>query len=263
MPTGSFLAKVCETSLLCQSSVVYGQPDYQQALAFDQLHNLMRNGQAFVGFHEGPINFAPTFKYDVLRTLRRSKTKGSRHQKPYAEKRDPIYEVEEQDREDEGADEGERASMSSSVWTSIHSRPLIDADADDLSMSSTPQVTSTPNLTHKITAAAAHKAKTTWMALLSPSSKSLPTTPKRQKVKRSDTDSPTPTSIDVSSSSPALLPSKPASPEPVKLGYLRPRGLIRTTTMKSATQIGDEETKEDDDRAGVYDSSNKKRVPSW
>jgi hypothetical protein len=44
--------------------------EYAQALAFDQLYNIMRNGQAFVGFAEAPINFPPTFKYDVLRTLR-------------------------------------------------------------------------------------------------------------------------------------------------------------------------------------------------
>lgn len=49
--------------------------EYQQALAFDQLYNLMRNGQAFVGFREAAINFPPTFKYDVLRTLKSKRSK--------------------------------------------------------------------------------------------------------------------------------------------------------------------------------------------
>ncbi|KZV62675.1 DNase I-like protein [Peniophora sp. CONT] len=44
--------------------------EYAQALQFDQLFNVMRNGQAFVGFHEATIDFPPTFKYDVLRTLK-------------------------------------------------------------------------------------------------------------------------------------------------------------------------------------------------
>lgn len=241
-------------------------PDYLQAFAFDQLHNLMRNGQAFVGFHEAPINFAPTFKYDVLRTLKRNKTKGSRHQKSYTEKRDLVDGVEEQDREDEVPDEGERASMSSSVWTSIHSKPPTDVDDDNVSMSFTPQVPSTPNLAHKIlAAAAAHKAKIAWMALLSPSSKSLTDTPKRQTTKCNDAESPTPpiTSTDVFASFPSLLlPSKLASPEPGGFTSSRPHSLVPTTSTKPATHISDEVI-EDDDRAGVYDSSNKKRVPSW
>src|ERR1700743_2443819 len=43
--------------------------DYAQALGFDQLRNLMRHGDAFMGFNEADINFPPTFKYDVMRTL--------------------------------------------------------------------------------------------------------------------------------------------------------------------------------------------------
>ncbi|KAI0029113.1 hypothetical protein K488DRAFT_89071 [Vararia minispora EC-137] len=54
--------------------------EFAQALAFDQLYNIMRNGQAFVGFAEATINFPPTFKYDVLRTLRhrRKRSGGAR-----------------------------------------------------------------------------------------------------------------------------------------------------------------------------------------
>ena len=43
--------------------------DYAQALGFDQLRNIMQHGDAFEGFNEADINFPPTFKYDVMRTL--------------------------------------------------------------------------------------------------------------------------------------------------------------------------------------------------
>lgn len=54
------------------------QLEYNQALAFDQLRNIMAKGQAFVGFHEGDINFPPTFKYDVFRSLKRDKSRMSK-----------------------------------------------------------------------------------------------------------------------------------------------------------------------------------------
>ncbi|SNX82617.1 uncharacterized protein MEPE_01323 [Melanopsichium pennsylvanicum] len=52
---------------------------YDQALAFDQLGKVLRDGQAFKGFKEAPINFPPTYKYDVLKTLKikRNKTLAS------------------------------------------------------------------------------------------------------------------------------------------------------------------------------------------
>ncbi|EJD06622.1 DNase I-like protein [Fomitiporia mediterranea MF3/22] len=48
--------------------------DYDQALSFDQLRGVMRRGEAFVGFNEAPIRFPPTFKYDVMKTLKRDKS---------------------------------------------------------------------------------------------------------------------------------------------------------------------------------------------
>ena len=61
---------------LAETSSVSSQYDfaeYAQALAFDQLRKIMEAGQAFIGFQEGRIDFPPTFKYDVLRTVKRSK----------------------------------------------------------------------------------------------------------------------------------------------------------------------------------------------
>lgn len=273
----------------------------------------MRNGQAFVGFNEGLIDFAPTFKYDVLRTMKRAKAKGSKHHwKHQAEKHRSLYEVEEHDHDDDDGDEdgegGEGASMTSSVWTSVHSRPGTDVDDDEFFGSSpSSQAVSTPaSLAHKISiAAAAHKAKHKWMALLAsttlpnspnpkrrktmytePSTPIVPATPnvvpsspnpKHPKKRHTSPHPPTPTipttpnvtvptpvtSTELLAPPPAYTPpARSASPESKKHGLLRPSP-IRTTSTKSNlnAQSGDEDT--DDEDNGVYDSSNKKRVPSW
>ncbi|SPO21652.1 uncharacterized protein UTRI_01134_B [Ustilago trichophora] len=48
---------------------------YDQALAFDQLGKVLKDGDAFKGFKEAPINFPPTYKYDVLKTLKIKRNK--------------------------------------------------------------------------------------------------------------------------------------------------------------------------------------------
>ncbi|KAL5525973.1 hypothetical protein ACEPAG_7311 [Sanghuangporus baumii] len=47
---------------------------YDEALTFDQLLSLMKKGQAFTGFNEAPINFPPTFKYNVTKSVKRDKS---------------------------------------------------------------------------------------------------------------------------------------------------------------------------------------------
>ena len=247
--------------------------DYTQALAFDQLRNLMRNGLAFVGFNEGPINFAPTFKYDVLRTIKKSKTKGARHSwKHHGEKHKPLYEVEEREKSDDDVDEdgeaNEGASLASSVWTSIHSRPATDPEDEDVfvNSASSPVVNLAGGLAHKMSiAAAAHKAK--WTNLISSTSTPSHKVHKRKSVEPTSPTAPIPiatgTELTPVTSNEALVPSisKNASLDSKKPGLLRSIGPTRSLSPKSAMQSGDEET--DDEDRGVYDSSNKKRVPSW
>lgn len=48
--------------------------EYAQALEFDQLRNAMIRGDVFDGFSEAPIDFAPTFKYDVWRSAKRTRS---------------------------------------------------------------------------------------------------------------------------------------------------------------------------------------------
>jgi hypothetical protein len=69
--------------------------EYVQALAFDQLYNIMRNGQAFVGFREAAIDFPPTFKYDVLRTIRhkRRRSKAINQKRKSIMKADTVTEA--------------------------------------------------------------------------------------------------------------------------------------------------------------------------
>lgn len=84
----------------------------------------MKRGEAFVGFNEGPINFPPTFKYDVLRTIkqRRSpKANSSKHTlvlSEVEEKTDAHGSVEDE-HEQEG---GDSVSVLSSAWASGLSR---------------------------------------------------------------------------------------------------------------------------------------------
>ncbi|PWN51720.1 DNase I-like protein [Violaceomyces palustris] len=56
------------------------QKRYDQALAFDQLRKVLAEGDSFRGFQEGPILFPPTYKFDVMKTLKakRSRTVSQR-----------------------------------------------------------------------------------------------------------------------------------------------------------------------------------------
>ncbi|KAJ7726045.1 inositol polyphosphate phosphatase [Mycena maculata] len=246
--------------------------DYAQALAFDQLRNLMQSGKAFVGFNEAPIDFPPTFKYDVLRTIKqkrrgsrldRWRTPGERARRltevdEHADEPEPDDDGEDSDREGEAE---EAASLSSSVWTSMHSRHGTDGDDDYFHPSPSSQAASTfstPGSRISVSAAA-HKAKTKWLSLLSPASPHSPTKWLRAKQ--------TPLSAARHLSTPAELgihdsvdlDDRPSSLDAADRGILRP-SLKRLSSTKSSLPSDDEE---DEDDKGVYDSSHKKRVPSW
>lgn len=68
--------------------------EYAQAQEFDQLRKIMKGpgSHVFAGFNEAPINFPPTFKYDVLHTLRGRKGKSKLNRRV-------LSEVEEQEKE--------------------------------------------------------------------------------------------------------------------------------------------------------------------
>lgn len=268
---------------LCSNSSAVA--DYAQALAFDQLHHLMRTGKAFVGFHEAPINFPPTFKYDVLRTLKHNKS--HRHSQRPKHNHPELSEVQEKDAEARhdaaGGDDGdiqgevaESASLASTAWTSLHSRQTTEADEDtyDYFKPSSSHGGSVHTAHKQFIANAAHKAKTKWLSLLSSSAPSSPVAlSKKRRVP--DLDPLIPAAQKSSSLPPALHLSVPTPPilttaSSVELGrsseqgndLLRPAFFKRASSSASAL-LKQEPTGEDKLDKGVYDSSSKQRVPSW
>lgn len=237
----------------------------------------MQSGKAFVGFQEAPIDFPPTFKYDVLRTIKqkrrgsrldRWKTPGERAQRltevdEHADEHEPEEDGEESDKEGEA---GEAASLSSSVWTSMHSRHGTDADDDYFHPSPSSQAASTFSTpaSRISVSAAAHKAKSKWLSMLSPASPHSPT-----KWLKTKTTATTLTAIAARHlSTPAEVgrvqdkvdvDDRHNSLDAVDRGILRP-SLKRLSSTKSSLPSDDED---DEDDKGVYDSSHKKRVPSW
>ncbi|KAF8199503.1 inositol polyphosphate phosphatase [Pholiota molesta] len=235
--------------------------DYAQAFEFDQLHTIMKNDNAaFAGFHEAPITFPPTFKYDVLRSIRHSRRSGSKHHARADDRFALVPEVEERDNQDDddADDDGISVTSTATGATSMHSQVVSDPVTDDLrSLSSLPTTPTTRvNSPSKvsISSVGAHKAKLKLLSLLSPSFSNSNHKLLRAKSNPDGSTPPTPTRPALASPSPleASLPAsmlengKKARPPPMIL-------------VKSATHLQDDDPIE----KGVYDSSSKKRVPSW
>ncbi|KAG6873244.1 hypothetical protein C0995_001264 [Termitomyces sp. Mi166 len=246
--------------------------EYAQALAFDQLTNLMKSGEAFVGFKEAIINFPPTFKYDVLRTLKHAKHRKSplNHlQRPDERYRcfnevdeKEIEELEQKEAEEEAEVEFEEAtSMASSLWTSAPSRTT-DRDPEDEEFFTSPSSQTMASSTSKASVAAvAYRAKTKWLLFLSSRRTKSHQAESHENVSRKTHIAHS--SVDVTSNglfrTPVTTPDRPASINPVDKTRLRPRTSLVNSTKSSLPS--DEEDDEND--KGVYDSSHKKRVPSW
>lgn len=266
--------------------------DYAQALGFDQLRNLMRDGDAFVGFNEADINFPPTFKYDVMRTLKRPKLRSARsakHDSGLAE--NPLMEEPEVHGDDIDAevengdgygDNDDAGSLASSNTAPVNYRlPPQQGLVEDDYLSRTHALrASTGNLVQKVkTMAVARKVKAKWLTRpspvppsLLPNSKSVSSpalspghsrwSDKLKKPSREDLNgqktpavsskmtSATPSTLDNSSIKSSLISKS------IDRSLLGPP-LSRTDPSKSNS---DEEAEED---RGVYDSSSKRRVPSW
>ncbi|KAG6828144.1 hypothetical protein H0H92_009030 [Tricholoma furcatifolium] len=299
--------------------------EYAQALEFDQLTNIMRRGQAFVGFQEATIDFPPTFKYDVLRSLkskRRRSHASSSNVDPGRKRRSrrlteveekEIEELEKKEKEELEAEEGveaeEGASMVSSAWTSAHSARMTDreeegeADVDEedekffASASSQTMASSSSRVS---ISAVAQKAKYKWLSLLAAgrSKSSLPASGSASGLglglgsgswKRAGAAHPIAQSfVDVTSNgllTPVVTPERPSSVDPARSipldhhqdrqdkdkdrAHLRPPPMILVNPTKSSLPSdredapGEEENGDEGVDKGVYDSSHKKRVPSW
>ncbi|KAG6820311.1 hypothetical protein H0H93_002398 [Arthromyces matolae] len=246
--------------------------EYAQALAFDQLTNLMKSGQAFVGFREAAINFPPTFKYDVLRSLKHAKHRKStrlNREQHVGEKGHRLGEVEEkeltemeEDDEAEGEGEGEEAaSLISSVWTSAHSKATELDQEDEEFFSSPSSQTMASSLSKTVAVSVAHRAKIKWLSLISKAKAN------RHPLQESAVKKPIRSSVDVTSggalTTMITTPERPASVDPPldAASHLGPPPMILVNSTKSSLPREEKDDKEYD--KGVYDSSHKKRVPSW
>jgi hypothetical protein len=222
--------------------------DFTQALAFDELRNLMQRGEAFVGFNEALINFPPTFKYDVLRTIKLPKKSSKWSPWKSSESVHDLSEIEEkeaQEREDgETAEECEEAaSMASSVR---NSKTNFEDDVQNPEPSPSHMVTSESAAEKPAVGVAVDKVKSRWMRLLSSPRRIHPFKQTHGIGVLLTTNFRTGTSIssaDFTANRHSLL-DKPYHPS------VRP-------------DPGESEAENEDEDRGVYDSSYKKRVPSW
>lgn len=215
----------------------------------------MKQGKFFNGFNEAPIDFPPTFKYDVLRGLKRSKRTGP---KPLqlGDRSTPLLEIEEPDDPDDIDDDGEGASLLSSAMTSVISHPNTEPGVEDDSYFYTRPSTPTGATSASkvsVVSSAANKARAKWLSLLSPSFGNPPNT---KSLKRSVPSPITPG---------RLIPPSPLTPnisntssETGKRRFLRPPPMVLVNSP-AGSQQSDAALEE----KGVYDSSHKKRVPSW
>ncbi|KAF8807082.1 DNase I-like protein [Phlegmacium glaucopus] len=244
--------------------------EYAQALEFDQLKGLMKQGTILNGFNEGLINFPPTFKYDVLRASKRS----TRHT-PKLNRLDPAgsrsakpTELEERDVEETEEEDIEGASLVSSMVTSLNSRPTTEPGMyEDNSFHALPAMPPTVNSSNKPSGvlSVASRAKAKWLTLLSPSS----ATPPSQLPKRKQGDF-WPQKLSPTSPSPRVFHSRLSSSDPnfhgipninARRRFLRPAPLNLINPPDSGGYASDEDI--EPEGKGIYDSSHKKRVPSW
>ena len=247
--------------------------DYAQALEFDQLKVLMKEGIILNGFNEGRIDFPPTFKYDVLRTSKRSK-----RQTPKVNRLDPagrrsarLTELDERDIEETDEEDVEGTSLASSMMT-FNSRPNSRLTTEpgmqeEDSFHALPVMPLTATSSNKPSALlnVASRAKAKWLNLLSPSSPSFTTPPsKSPKGKQgnvlSQRFSPPSPSLNIFHTGLSSDPNFSVVPNEDARRFLRPSPLNLVNPSGSGF-ISEEEPQTED--KGVYDSSHKRRVPSW
>lgn len=209
----------------------------------------MRSQQAFLGFHEGTINFPPTFKYDLVPSKRhKSRAEGRKQDDTISKQIGGMTEtrlshLEDEDIEDD-LDGGEATSMASSTCTSDRSKHLAGERDEDVYFHFNPSATKPLSRSKLSLSTSFHLAKRKWISLISSKQEQVET---------------------------MLFPSQEESPESKSTHVVSSVSLdanyvsrIPSKTLVSSVKSynpGDEEG--DSNSLGVYDSSSKRRVPSW
>ncbi|THH15171.1 hypothetical protein EW146_g5262 [Bondarzewia mesenterica] len=272
--------------LLLACSITSYHAEYAEALAFDQLYNIMRNGQAFVGFHEVPINFPPTFQYDILRTLKHKRKSGFKWgrdaipgilevaaiKKPWPESRLSS--------DGDEHDNGEEDSMTSSR-TSYSGKTANEQDEDededdeeyDDSLLKIAEVrmqqlnhskSGVKRLVKHLSTIAVHNAKLKWNELVSTGLQQSPARrPSKRKIRA--------LSIMQAESHPASMPTTPMAGRdfdgmPMSWSAREHDAVLNSPPLRqraSSTKLGLVDENDEGGDKGVYDSSSKRRVPSW
>ena len=249
----------------------------------------MENGTTFSGFHEAPINFPPTFKYDVLKTLKRRKKRkkgknggAANSNEIIAEEEDGYLttDVEGKDgrRRGDHSDDGSPAASdvetdASSAWTSRTRMNMADDDSEHIlspgSDQLSPAVLQLRELAHK----AVHKAKRSFVEVVAPvGSPMRARMSMRERVDRRGGDvygigvdgSPTKSesalgrSKSLSLQVPHSTDHLTASEQDLSHPHPRPR----PRHERKASDSSDDRPISKKDYA-VYDTPHKQRVPSW
>lgn len=247
---------------------------------------MLRDGDTFNGFTEAQIDFAPTFKYDVLRTLKKHKSvrralkvKGLKRLGRKSEGGDEA----EDDSTSESStssdeDEDDRASLASSAHRSHHSRHVTeeeeDSDAHDFTSPAARNTIANASLPKSDVHLVAMKAKERFLSLVqrppspAPSHPSsippLESAPVAGKRPKSGSDALKPPNSPLVPPAPLLQSAQSSLEVPRSSAELpRPPMLRRAQSTKSGGAIKGLAELTDAECAGVYDSSSKQRVPSW
>lgn len=231
--------------------------EYAKALHFDQLLNIRKDGKAFVGFEEGTIDFPPTFKYDVVRSIKKSKRNSfKRSQSPNSPQAEsPLFTSQEQlvsgrvheDRDDDANSIGSSLSRESSISSGDEQGevPTITVIA--------PNPPANGSASHT---KVKHKTRKKWRSLISAT---------RLQSYRSRRHSVGGHLLNTSRKSleETQRPNKPKVPTPPQRHSLdNTRALQPPTIIINSTKTS-LNSEEQSLGKGVYDSSNKQRVPSW
>jgi hypothetical protein len=205
----------------------------------------MQNGHDFDGFREAPINFSPTYKYDVLRTIKRPKKKRKawRHS---MEKLDDLCRVETGEVEEEDEFFTEMVSDASTLATPANATKLATEAEGEYFM--TDHQTSTDIALVQTGAMVSKRAS---LRLLAP--KWISKWKKASKFPFLDK------SAQLSETTP--LASVSSATENGNLKQVTPP----LQSLSPPPQKGDTTQNDcnDETNRGVYDSSSKQRVPSW
>ncbi|KIJ52652.1 hypothetical protein M422DRAFT_202876 [Sphaerobolus stellatus SS14] len=224
--------------------------EYNKALGFDQLKRLMDKDPTFVNFREGEINFPPTFKYDVLPRKKSSRKlrKPSLEEEPEDVERESRKSISSR-RVEDNEEMGDSASVSSSIRSRSPSRR-----STSVRTTGEPSQNSNPVSSKRIIPAALVKAQNAWLSLMNSAAKKRKVW--HRKARNRNRSGSTTSNLHLPtgcSSMDRQITSDKASTS------VTPDGV--PITPKEVTEGAKGELSAID--KGVYDSSNKRRVPSW